>query len=72
MSHPTPSVSSDRYLAVEEAAELLRLSKSHLNKLRCRKAGPRFVRVGPRCIRYAISDLHQWMQARKVGIGGAR
>ncbi|MCC5975442.1 MAG: helix-turn-helix domain-containing protein [Rubellimicrobium sp.] len=43
-----------------EAARLLGLSASHLEKLRFyRKPGPPFVRIG-KAIRYPIDGLHDW------------
>jgi predicted DNA-binding transcriptional regulator AlpA len=46
----------DRLLKVEEVAEILRCSKSSLDKWRLAGDGPRFVRVGRR-IRYRTSAI---------------
>lgn len=50
-----------------EAARLLALSTSHLEKLRFYRDpnGPPYVRLG-RAIRYRLSDLEAWAAARSV------
>lgn len=49
-------------LDTKAAAELLGVSKSHLEKLRLEDpdSSPPFFRVG-RCIRYSIEDLRNWV-----------
>ncbi|WP_409364029.1 helix-turn-helix transcriptional regulator [Bradyrhizobium liaoningense] len=51
-------------LRVAEAAELLRLSKSTLDKLRCHGGGPTYFKLG-RAIVYARADLDKWMLSRR-------
>jgi len=46
-------------LTPEEAAEYLRLSRSHLTNLRVTGRGPKFVRAG-KLIRYRREDLLAW------------
>lgn len=53
------------FVDTAEAARLLALSASHLEKLRFYRdpKGPPYVRLG-RAIRYRISDLEAWATAR--------
>jgi hypothetical protein len=53
----------DPYLTVQEAACLLQMSMSFLNKARVYGGGPIFVRFG-RKIRYRKSALENWAAAR--------
>lgn len=50
---------------VREAAELLGLSKSTLDKLRHYGTGPRFFRLG-RAVIYDTDDLMAWRDERAV------
>jgi excisionase family DNA binding protein len=54
----------NRLLSVEEAARLLGLSASTLNKLRLTGGGPRFAKLGRRCL-YDGDDLKKWAAERK-------
>ena len=52
------------YFATPEAAAYTGFSESYLAKLRMdanRSAGPEFLRIGPRAIRYRRQDLDDWM-----------
>jgi predicted DNA-binding transcriptional regulator AlpA len=51
-------------LNVREAAAHTNLSKSTLDKWRCKGVGPRFIRLGKRRIAYALADLDRWMSER--------
>jgi predicted DNA-binding transcriptional regulator AlpA len=51
-------------LRVKEAAAYTGLSASTLNKYRLTGHGPRFIKAGPRCVVYAITDLDAWMVER--------
>jgi predicted DNA-binding transcriptional regulator AlpA len=53
-----------KLLRTREAAELLSLSARHLEDLRLKGGGPRFVRLGARAVRYAPADLASWCRAR--------
>lgn len=53
-------------LMTSEAAEIVRLSQAHLEKLRIYGAGPRFVKLG-RAIRYRRVDLQAWIEAGLIG-----
>ncbi len=55
----------ERLLTTIEAAEILQLSKAHLDKLRLVGGGPRFVRLG-RAVRYRAADLQAWVEANIV------
>jgi predicted DNA-binding transcriptional regulator AlpA len=48
----------------KEAATLLKLSRSWLDKARMRGDGPPYIRIG-RSIRYAEAALIQWMKSRQ-------
>ena len=54
-------------VTTREAARLLGLSESHLQKLRhFRKPGPPLVRIG-RAVRYPAAGLREWAAARLEG-----
>ncbi len=62
------------YLTAREAARYTGISESYLAKLRMgigAVAGPRYIRIGIRSIRYKRSDLDDWMASRSEGLGGA-
>ena len=50
-------------LTTPETAEVLRCSKSSLDKWRLKGLGPKFVRVGSR-IRYRASDVAEFVAAQ--------
>jgi predicted DNA-binding transcriptional regulator AlpA len=53
---------SEKYLKSREAAEYINSSASTLAKLRILGAGPKFVRIGRRAIRYPESELDRWLE----------
>ena len=55
----------EHLLTTAEAAEILRLSQPHLEKMRVYGRGPRFVRLG-RAIRYRRRDLLAWIEVSVV------
>jgi excisionase family DNA binding protein len=56
---------SDLFLITPpEAAQLLNVSERSLENWRHRGAGPAFVRVSGRCIRYRHTDLLDWIDDR--------
>lgn len=65
----TPFPSASLLVTTSQAASLLSLSKSHLEKLRFYEdpLGPPFIRIG-RSIRYRTTDLEAWCAARIVGL----
>jgi predicted DNA-binding transcriptional regulator AlpA len=54
-----------RAVDVREAARYCNQSKSHLDKLRMSKAGPRFSKLGRRVV-YRVVDLDRWLAANRV------
>jgi Helix-turn-helix domain len=48
------------YVAVPDAAKILGVSVSFLNKLRCYGGGPSFNKVGRRAVRYNVAALREW------------
>ena len=55
---------SSPYLTVPQAADHLRVSKNHLDKLRVSGRGPPFARLGRRKVLYRRSDLDKWVDER--------
>lgn len=53
-------------LDVRQAAGFLKVSKSLLDKLRTVGGGPPFVRLSPRRVGYLETDLHAWLESRRV------
>jgi excisionase family DNA binding protein len=49
-----------------QAAELLGVSASWLEKLRVRGDGPPFYRVSARRVLYRLSDLNDWIEAHRA------
>ncbi len=61
---------SEKYLTAREAAKYTGLSESYLAKLRMGTssiAGPNYVLIGLRGVRYRLTDIDAWMSARSVG-----
>ena len=58
---------SSPYLTVPQAADYLRVSKNHLDKLRVSGRGPPFARLGRRKVLYRRSDLDKWVDERIYG-----
>lgn len=58
--------SDDQLLTPEEASELLGMSPRTMKKWRTEggNQGPQFVRVSHRCVRYKVSVLRSWQDAR--------
>lgn len=54
-----------RVLRTPDAAEYLGVSESWLEKLRLRREGPRFVRLGHRAVGYDIRDLDRWLDRHR-------
>ena len=55
-----------KLLDTREAAAFLGLSATSLEHWRGLRKGPPFVRVGPRAIRYAQTDLEAWLAGQAV------
>jgi hypothetical protein len=53
-----------RLVNTKGATEIIPVSESQLNKLRCYGGGPAFIRVG-RSIFYEVSSLEDWIDANR-------
>ena len=62
----------DALATAQEAAEFLRLKYNTLAWYRCNGGGPKFVRVGPKLIRYRMGDLREYLQTQEMGDGMRR
>ncbi len=63
----------DRLISTPEAAELLGLSASMLERLRWAGDGPPYIHpTGGRVVRYRISDLTAWIERCRVDPGTSR
>lgn len=51
---------TQRYLRTPGAAQYLGIGQSTLERKRMEGTGPRFRRLGPKIITYAIDDLDAW------------
>ena len=62
-----PSAPARRLLSPREAAAYLGTTEKALENWRGTGAGPVFVRLSPKCIRYAADDLdaHIWASRRR-------
>ena len=58
------SVCNERMLRVADAAAILNLSISTLNKLRCSGDGPPYMKIG-RAVLYEPNDLNSWLAGRR-------
>lgn len=45
-----------------EAAVALSVAVNTLRNWRCRGEGPRWRKIGPRCVRYAVADLRAFIE----------
>ncbi|MFK8251791.1 helix-turn-helix transcriptional regulator [Ancylobacter terrae] len=54
-----------KLLDTNEAAQIVGLGKSTLDKLRISGGGPRFVKVGGRRVLYDPADLREWLDGLK-------
>lgn len=57
---------SNRLVNEKEAAHFLGYTVRALQNWRVRGGGPKFVKVSARSIRYRLSDLSEWIDARVV------
>ncbi len=53
----------------EEAAAYLRLKRATLAWYRCHGGGPKYVRVGPKLIRYRMGDLREYAKGQPMSEG---
>ena len=56
---------ADEYLVDEKrAAKMLGFTRRFLQARRIRGGGPPFIKISPRAVRYRLTDLEQWVEAR--------
>ncbi len=53
------------FLTAAEAAALLRVSQITLSRWRIQGYGPRWIKMGPKRVAYAMDDLIAWTNAQK-------
>jgi predicted DNA-binding transcriptional regulator AlpA len=51
------------FLDTGAAAAHLGIGRSTLEKMRIKGTGPRYYRLGPKMVRYAVEDLDAWRRA---------
>jgi excisionase family DNA binding protein len=57
---------SKSYVSTEEAADYLGVSTSWLAKLRMKREGPAYFKLGARCVLYDLEELETWMRAHRI------
>ena len=58
-----PVLPTKEYLTPDEAAAWLSVARKHLENLRVRGEGARYVKWGQRIVRYHINDLREFMKS---------
>jgi hypothetical protein len=53
-------VDADIFLTEAQAADLININPRTLQQWRLRGAGPKFVRISSRCVRYRYCDVTDW------------
>lgn len=61
-----PNGTPDELLTIEQAMEVLSMSRSGLSNWRRARQGPRYYRLSHREIRYRRSDLEAWLTGCEV------
>lgn len=61
---PEAAPATPALLTEKQAARFLGFSARTLQSWRFRGGGPRYVSVSPRCVRYRLEDLRQWIEDR--------
>jgi predicted DNA-binding transcriptional regulator AlpA len=54
----------EKLVEPKEIAEYLGLPVTTLSQWRYLGTGPRYVKVGPRCVRYRWSEITAWLDSR--------
>ena len=64
----TPNIRGPKHEVwkTSEAAAYLRISVSSLTKWRITGYGPKYIRIGPKAVRYRQEDLDAWMAENVV------
>lgn len=52
----------DRWLTIDEACAILKMTRSALAQLRYLGGGPTFSKPSPRVVRYRESDVYAWLE----------
>ena len=58
------------FLTTLEAAKLLRVAKSTLERMRVQGTGPRFLKVGPgkrSRVLYRLAEINAWLEKQSFG-----
>ena len=55
------AVEPPRFLRSAQCAELLGVSRSHLERMRYDGTGPRFTKISKKVILYALADVEAWV-----------
>ena len=67
----TVDTNQPQLMTEREAAQALRISGACLRRWRSIGAGPPWLRIGKRCVRYEVAALREWIEhqrgARDVG-----
>ena len=58
--------SVEEFVRTKEAARILKLSESLLEKMRVTGNGPPFCKAGPRIVVYRVGDILNWLESRKI------
>ncbi len=66
MAGSTLTQMADRLIDEREAASILCYTPRALQNWRHRGGGPKFVKVSGRSVRYRISEVYAWIDARTV------
>ncbi len=64
--------SEERYLTEKETSELTKLALPTLRNHRHLRKGIPYIRVSSRAIRYALRDVIQFMESRRIDPEGGR
>lgn len=56
-----PLITTDRLMTATEAGELVAMTTGALAQLRFTGAGPKFVKLGARSVRYRREDIEEWV-----------
>lgn len=58
---PSVAVEPPRFLRSAQCAELLGVSRSHLERMRYDGTGPRYTKISKKVILYALADVEAWV-----------
>lgn len=62
---PLLSSATEQFLSVEQAREILPMSREWFAKARCQRTGPPYFKIGQRVF-YRRSDLIAWVEQHEV------